>query len=109
MVRFIFVYGLQSGRMVQRKSVFYDDLRSKWDLHQQVSQYWVWVILMDMLVNGLRVLRVCMEETELGREMWMERCCQNFVTKRVVCEKNMAQKKGEEENDRQHMGKWNKD
>ena len=25
--------------------------------------------LMDMLVNGLRVMRVCMEEMELGREM----------------------------------------
>ena len=26
-------------------------------------------------IDGLRVMRVCMEETELGREMWKERCC----------------------------------
>ena len=25
--------------------------------------------------NGLRVMRVCMEESELGREMWKERFC----------------------------------
>ena len=32
---------------------------------------------MDMLVNELWVIRVCMEEMELGREMWRERCVAN--------------------------------
>ena len=31
-----------------------------------------------MLGNELRVMRVCMEETELEREMWKERCCYNL-------------------------------
>lgn len=30
---------------------------------------------MDMLVTGLRVVRVFMEEMELERKMWRERCC----------------------------------
>ena len=48
-----------------------------------------------MLGNGLRVMRVCMEEMELGREMWKER---------FVCAKHMVQKRGEEESDVEAQG-----
>ena len=74
-VRIICVYGPQSGRTSAEKERFYDDLRNEWDLRSMASYYWVWAILMDMLVNGLRVMRVCMVEMELGREMWKKRCC----------------------------------
>ena len=55
---------------------------------------------MDMLVNGLRVMRVCMEEIELGRK-----CGRNIVR----CGKHMVQKRGEEESDVQRRGKWDGD
>ena len=48
---------------------------------------------MDMLVNGLGVMRVCMEEMELGREMLMERCY-NFVMKRNCAWQTHDSKKG---------------
>mgnify|MGYP001795299842 CR=1 FL=1 len=46
-----------------------------------------------------------MEEMELGREMWKERCY-NFVMKRSCVWQNMGQKRGEEESDIQHKGIW---
>ena len=33
------------------------------------------MILMNMLGNRVRVIRMCVEEMELGRETWKERCC----------------------------------
>ena len=54
---------------------FHDDLRSEWDLHGMGELVLVWVILTFMWVNRLRVMRVCIEEMQLGREMWKERYC----------------------------------
>ena len=33
-------------------------------------------------VHGLRIMRVYMEEMELGIEIWKERCCYNSVIKK---------------------------
>ena len=58
-----------------QKERFYDNLRSEWDLHSMGE------LLLGMgdfnghIVNGLRVMRVCMAKIELGREMWKARCC----------------------------------
>ena len=54
-VRIICVYGLQSGRTGAEKERFYDDLRSEWDLHSVGELVLGMVILMDMLVNKLRL------------------------------------------------------
>ena len=48
---------------------FYDYLRSEWDLHSVGELVLGMGVLMDMLGNGWRVMRMCMEEMELGREM----------------------------------------
>ena len=58
----------------QRKSIFYDDFRSEWDLHSMGELVWVWLILMDMLGNRSRVMRVCLEEMELEGKMLLEFC-----------------------------------
>ena len=73
-VRIICVYDLESGRTGAEKKHFYDDLRSEWDIHSMDKLVLGIGDLMDMLVNGLRVMRVCKEEMELGRKMWKERC-----------------------------------
>ena len=69
------MYGPQSYRTAAEKEHFYDDLRSEWDLHSMGE-----LVLGMGDFNGhvgkqMRVMRMCMEEMELGREMWKERCC----------------------------------
>ena len=67
--------GPQSGRTAAEKEHFYDDLRSEWNLHS------VGELVLGMGdFNGhvgkqIEVRRMCMEEMELGREMWKEICC----------------------------------
>ena len=75
-VRIISVYGPQSGIMGAEK-----DLRSEWDLHS-VGELVLGIGDFNGHVDGLRVMRVCMEEMELGIEIWKERCSWNFVMKR---------------------------
>ena len=60
---------------VAEKEHFYDDLRSEWDLHRMGE-----LVLGMGDFNGhvgkwIEGYEVCMEEMELGREIWKERCC----------------------------------
>ena len=65
------------------------------------------MILMDMFENGLRVIRVYMEEMELGRGMWKE-SCYNFVMKRSCVWQTHGSEKGRE-SDVPCRGKWDRD
>ena len=74
-VKNICVYGLQSGRTGAEKERFYDNLRSEWYLHSMGD-----LVLGMGDFNGhvgkwIEGYEVCMEEMELGREIWKERCC----------------------------------
>ena len=100
------MYGLQSGRTGAEKESFYDDLRSKWDLHsvgelvlgmgdfnghvsKQFEDY-------EGVHGGNGIGERNLEGTML--EFCDERSC--------VWQTHGSQKGREEESDVQHKGKW---
>ena len=94
-VRIICVYDPQRGRTCAEKEGFHDDLGRHGSVHRGCVGIGCVGDLMHMLGNRSRVMRVCMAEMKLGREMWKERCCCRFVKKRSCVWQTHGLEKGE--------------
>ena len=81
-VRILCAYDPQSGRTSAEKERFMMRWRAMWDKKNAGELVLGLGDFNGMLANGLRFMMVCMEDVELGREIWKEGCCWSFVMRR---------------------------
>ena len=66
------------GRSDNEKDQFYNQMTSEWDSQNPNEWFFVSMTLTKVFVEELMVLRVCMMDTELAKEMLRKKECLSF-------------------------------